>query len=384
MHRSVDALVIGGGLAGAYVAALLAQAGRSVEVMERTSGPHDKVCGEFLSSEAVSYLHLLDIDLRALGAVPITKVRVAARKVLGECPLPFQAMSLTRKVLDEAVLQRAEQMGATVLRGRRVESLAATSSGWVARLHGASARIGESAFLATGKHDLHGTSARAGKQNDLVAFKMYFRLAPEQQAALSGTVELILFAGGYGGLQLVEGGEANLCVLVQRQVLRGLGASWAGLLEHMTAASPHLAKRLAGSTPLLAKPLALSSIPYGHLPRVSTDGLWRLGDQAAVIPSFTGCGMSLALHTAYGAAQAHFQGQGAAVFAERLDHHAYRPVHIATFLSQLMIASPVLVEAVRWWPQILDLIARHTRVPLDSSLTLASPSTILHRNEEHE
>ena len=42
-------LVIGGGLAGAAAAVHLAGAGRDVCLLERTTGPHDKVCGEFLS-----------------------------------------------------------------------------------------------------------------------------------------------------------------------------------------------------------------------------------------------------------------------------------------------------------------------------------------------
>jgi flavin-dependent dehydrogenase len=45
-----DALVIGGGPAGATTALLLARAGWSVALVERKAFPRRKVCGEFISA----------------------------------------------------------------------------------------------------------------------------------------------------------------------------------------------------------------------------------------------------------------------------------------------------------------------------------------------
>jgi menaquinone-9 beta-reductase len=47
-----EAIVVGGGLAGAAFAITLARQGRPVIVLEKTTGAHHKVCGEFLSAEA--------------------------------------------------------------------------------------------------------------------------------------------------------------------------------------------------------------------------------------------------------------------------------------------------------------------------------------------
>ena len=303
--------------------------------------------------------------------MPITHVRVAARQVLGECELPFRALSLTRKVLDEALLQHAQASGVTLTRGCRVESLVAKPGGWVAQLQASTERAhtgrsGRTAFLATGKHDVKDWPRPAGSQNDLVAFKMYFTLAPAQRTRLYNHVELILFPGGYAGLQCVENDKANLCVLVRRSALRRLGSSWSNLLEHMLGASPHLATRLAGASTSLAKPLAIAAIPYGHIPSARGDGLWRLGDQAAVIPSFTGSGMSLALHSARVAASAYLQGHGPTEFAGRVHDNVHRPVQLATMISRLMVASPALAGATRWWPQAIHLIAQKTRIPMDA------------------
>jgi len=53
MTKMVLSLIIGGGVAGGAVAAHLACARREVILIERKAGPHDKVCGEFISCEAV-------------------------------------------------------------------------------------------------------------------------------------------------------------------------------------------------------------------------------------------------------------------------------------------------------------------------------------------
>ena len=79
-------------------------------------------------------------------------------------------------------------------------------------------------LLATGKHEARG-AARRGRPSSLVGFKTYFRLAPAQHQALSGHVELMLFPGGYAGLQMVEGQKANFCVLVEVVCCAGQAAN---------------------------------------------------------------------------------------------------------------------------------------------------------------
>jgi len=115
-------------------------------------------------------------------------VRLFARHLLAECALPFPARSLTRRVLDEALLTQAMQMKARVIRGRRVESLVRDEQGWSAKLSGGELRFGKNAFLATGKHEVYGYARGSGVQSNLIAFKIYFRLTPVQQNALTGCV----------------------------------------------------------------------------------------------------------------------------------------------------------------------------------------------------
>lgn len=365
MTRAVDALILGGGPAGATLGALLARAGRNVEILEKTSTPHDKVCGEFLSHEAVHYLRALGIDPAGLGAAAVSNVRLARGGVIGEYGLPFTGISLTRRVLDEALLNHARDAGAMVTRGSGVESLERSGAGWTARLADGDRRYASAAFLATGKHDLRGWGRPAGKQSDLVAFKMYFRTAGGCDAASVARVEIVLFAGGYAGLLFFPDGTMNVCLLIQRSALRRCGGRWSGVVQHLQGCSRYLADYLEGAEAVLAKPLALSSIPYGYICERAPDGLWRLGDQAAVIPSFSGDGISIALHSAHVAAEHYLAGGTADAFQQLLCGQLRRPVRTATSISRLMIHTPALSTAMRLRPQILGEITRRTRIGRD-------------------
>src|ERR1700759_4007245 len=110
----VDNLVIGGGLAGSIAALRLAAAGRDVMLVEKERTAHHKVCGEFLSPEAVKYLRDAGVDPVSLGAVPIEHLRLSVASSVIETPLPFRALSLSRCVLDAALLAQTAQQGCIV------------------------------------------------------------------------------------------------------------------------------------------------------------------------------------------------------------------------------------------------------------------------------
>ena len=367
MGGAVPVLVIGGGVAGAAVAAHLAQAGRAVLLVERRDGPHDKVCGEFISGEAALYLDDLGVDLAALGAVRMRVVRLAAGRRVVTVPLPFPAFSLSRRILDEAVLRAASDRGVEIRRGNGVRALARTGAGWVAQLDGGETIAADDVFLATGKHDLRGWKRPPGAQNDLVAFKLHWRLAREEAADLGAGVELVLFPGGYAGLEPVEGGAANLCLVVRQRQLAALGQRWDALLAALRAASPHLDRRLAGALACWSRPLAIASIPYGYVATTGR-GPWLLGDQAAVIPSFSGDGIAIALHSARLAADIHLAGGSAGEFQRRLAHDVGGQVRRATVMSLMLVhaaGQKVAAATARVVPGIVTGIARGTRIPDD-------------------
>ena len=371
-----DVLILGGGVAGCATAIALARKGRSVTLIERELTAHHKVCGEFLSAEALEDLHALGIDMGALGALPIDYVRLAAARCAAEAPLPFRAASLTRRALDTALIAEAIAAGVHVQRGRSVQALSRTARNvWRVRLDDDSAFEAATVFLATGKHDLRGHT-RPKDPERWVAFKMYFRLAPAQAAELARASELMLYPGGYGGIQAVEGGVANLCCVVQQSQLAAVSHRWENFLAKMQRDCPHLAMRLAGAEPLLAKPLAVTHIPYGYIRRTTEDGLYCIGDQAAVIPSFTGDGISIALHTARCAVAAYLADEQAPRYQAKLRSTLLAQMRLAEFAANRLnnsLARAVLPFCLKVWPGAMRLTATLTRI---SQQTAAFPDAV--------
>jgi flavin-dependent dehydrogenase len=360
-----EVLILGGGVAGCAASIALARKGRQVTLIEREPTPRHKVCGEFLSGEALEDLSLLGIDVASLGAVSIDKVRLAAARRAAEAPLPFSAASLTRKSLDTALIAAAIAAGVCVEQGRSVQALARSAPNmWRATLDDCTTREASTVFLATGKHDLRGYP-RPEDPERWVAFKMYFRLAPAQAAELAHASELMLYPGGYGGIQPVEGGIANLCCVVQQRYLAREGNRWENFLAKMQQECPHLAMRLAGAEPLLAKPIAITHIPYGYLRSTTESGLYCIGDQAAVIPSFTGDGISIALHTARCAAAAYHAAEPAPLFQANLRSALRLQMRLAELAADGLnnsFARAVLPICLRVWPGVMRITAKMTRV----------------------
>ena len=115
-----------------------------------------------------------------------------------------------------------------------------------------------------------------------------------------------MFPDGYAGLRPVEGGAANLCLLVDRARLRDAGGTWDGLIADLRRREPHLAIRLDGAAAMSERPVSIYRVPFGFVHEPGSDhpdGVFRLGDQMGVIASFTGDGMSIALHSAADAAK---------------------------------------------------------------------------------
>jgi flavin-dependent dehydrogenase len=370
-------VIAGGGLAGAAAAALLSRAGVKVTVIEREPGPTDKMCGEFLSVEAQSYIAALGLDLAPLGGHPISRLTLVRQHESVDSPLPFTGLGVSRRVLDEALLDHASRCGATVLRGHRINSVTA-DDGITLDVDGIGQIRPEILFLSTGKHDLRGLRRNAPVPEDLVGFKMYFRLNIQAEDILHNHIALILFNRGYAGLQLVEGGQTNLCLLADRSRLQEAAGGWPGLLRSLSEEIPYLSRMLSGAEPVLEKPLTIYRVPYGfiHRPMKSDPaGIFRLGDQAAVIPSFTGDGMAIALHSAAVAVAAYLKGETAAAYHHRLFRDISGQVGRAGKLYDFASGGATqraLFGLARLWPGSLRIAAALTRVPVQARLHASS------------
>lgn len=364
MSDFLENVVIGGGLAGSMVATRLATTGCEVVLFEKRREPHHKVCGEFLSAEAVEYLQQIEIDPRDFGAHPIQLLRLHSGAKSVETPLPFVALSLSRFTLDEALLERAESAGCRVQRGVFVEKLSRQTDGFTIDLRGGETIHAKHVFLATGKHDLPEQPRGGGSHHDLVGFKMHWQLTERVMDSVRHTMELFLFHQGYGGITLIERAAANLCFVVRQRRLRELGG-WPELLKAIREEVPAMDSILQGAVQCWPKPLAISPIPYGYLAR-SSDGIWRVGDQAAVIPSFTGDGMSIALHSGHLAAEMYLRGRTPDEHLARLSGQLRPAMRFATNLSRAMVTGAGRTFApfcLSLAPGLMSWIAEQTRIP---------------------
>jgi menaquinone-9 beta-reductase len=365
-----DALVVGGGLAGGAVATLLARTGRPVQLLERTTQPTDKVCGEFLSIEAQRILARLGVDLDHLGASRIATLRLAWGQRTIEAALPFVARGLTRMRLDDALLACAEAAGARVMRGVTVRSIGR------GRIESSIGDVPAGLLLlASGKHEVRGAArATAGCATGYVGFKTHWRLDRRAREALAGKVDVILFDGGYAGLQLVEDGLANLCLLVTKARLAAAGGDWPRLLQTLLR-EPHAAAMLGGGAQCAPRPLTIAGVPYGFLHRRADDGLFRLGDQAAVIPSFCGEGMAIALHSAATAAAIIAGGGSSADYGAVLADDVARRLRVAMAVQRAGQADwsrTLIWKGLRIWPRLIDYVIHLTRVPGTTPIDLAA------------
>jgi flavin-dependent dehydrogenase len=363
--RRTAALIAGGGPAGTSAAIALAQAGHKALLIERDRETGDALCGGFLSWRTLETLDRLGIDRAALGGHPISRVRILTSDASGEAPLPDGAIGVSRRRLDGALMAHAEAIGVPIERGIAIRSAEAGS----VELADGTAIECDSLFLATGKHDCRGLPRPRPGGDPALGLRRRIAPAAGLSRLIGDAIELHLFRGGYAGLMLQEDGSANLCMAVRKSRLTEAGGDPETLLAALAADSPALGERLAfarGSNPIDA----VGSVPYGWRARETVPGVFRLGDQAAVIPSLAGEGVGIALASGLAAA-AHWLREGASGatrFQPAFAAATARPVRIAALLAAAAgsgagrHAAPGLIAAL---PGLTALFARATRITAD-------------------
>jgi flavin-dependent dehydrogenase len=231
-----DALIIGGGPAGATSAVLLAQAGWSVAVVEMASFPRGKVCGEFISATNMPLLQRLGVgdSFNELAGPEVRKVGLFAGDHVITAKMPLSrktdgvahgyGRALGRDHLDTILLQRAASAGARVWQPWSAVELARFGEGYSCKI--VSRESGESLDLqARIVIAAHGSWAPgplpsqvhrpASRPSDLFGFKAHFlhsRLPP-------GLMPLLAFPGGYGGMVHSDNGRVSLSCCIRRDQL---------------------------------------------------------------------------------------------------------------------------------------------------------------------
>ena len=186
-----------------------------------------------------------------------------------------------------------------------------------------------------------------------------------------------LFDRGYAGIVLQEDGSANLCMAVHRSRLIEAGDPDA-LLARLGDEHPMLGERLGWREGRAID--AVANVPYGWRATTGVAGLFRLGDQAGVIPSLAGEGMGIAVASGIRAAHAYIAGgpDAAGAFQRDLARDLARPLAIAGIIrrvAEARVAAPWMVRLATV-PGLARTLAHLTRInhsPIDD--------TVLSRNK---
>lgn len=310
--RRYDAVIIGGGPAGAATALLLARAGWSVAVVEKSRFPRPKVCGEFISATTAplfAELGLLD-DVRRLAGPEVRRVGIFAGETISTAPMPRVSgpfgewgRALGREHLDLLMIEAAARAGADLFQPYRVARVERLNQGWQCEIsqERRSASLFASTIIAANgsweKNSWMPDCDAPHSDSDLLAFKAHFEgadLAPD-------LMPLLVFPGGYGGMVTSDAGRVSLSCCVSRKVLNRCRGSEerAGdaVLRHISQSCEGVANALARAR-LRDTWYAAGPIRPG-IRAAFANGIFRAGNAAGEAHPIVAEGISMAIQSAW-------------------------------------------------------------------------------------
>jgi flavin-dependent dehydrogenase len=359
-----DLVVAGGGPAGTAAAIAAARDGASVLLLERGRFPRHKVCGEFVSAEALAVLRrLLGPDHQVLldAATAITHARLFVDDSVILVPTGA-AVSIARYELDQALWQAAQRAGVECRQQVAVTNVARGGDGFNITTT-AGPCLARSVIDASGRWSNlrpHLPDARNGERNYL-GLKAHFDSSNPDDSR-QRTTDLYFFKGGYCGVQALADCELNVCAMVR--------AGAATQLDQVFALHPSLLARSRSWVPRTDVVATSPVIPLRG--RTDCGGVLRAGDAAAFIDPFVGDGISIALRSGELASkvlQPFWRGAATLDQALRRYRREYetrfaRAFLAASWLRTVMSAPrPIKQLALRTMrlPRVAEYVVRSTR-----------------------
>lgn len=378
-----DALVIGGGPAGATAARLLAHAGWSVAVVEKAAYPRRKVCGEFIAATSMPLLRELGAEdaYEARAGAEVRRVGVFAGETVLTSPMPRSAggsgwgRALAREHLDLLLLDAARDAGAVCWQPWSAVALRRAGDGWICTIATKDASRELEAALVIAAHGswergpVDAGAAAPHRASDLLAFKAHFVDAP----LAADLMPLLVFPGGYGGMVQTSDGRVSLSCCVRRDALARCRARHPGrsagdaVLAHLEASCRGVREALHPAR-LEGAWLAAGPIRPGIRAR-DADGVFRIGNLAGEAHPIVAEGISMAMQSAWllcralaAAGDAAFRGRAAVAQAYAAQWNAAfaTRIHAAALFAQVLMrpaGAGLVVPVLKQFPGVLTACA---------------------------
>jgi flavin-dependent dehydrogenase len=391
MEQPFDVAIVGAGPAGSSAAITLCRAGLRVVLLEASSFPHAKLCGEFLSPECTDWLGRLGVSPQSLEAKPIVRAHFAAPDGASvEIPFPKPGWGLSRAALDAALAEVAVSHGAALREKTSATHIAGDlENGFSIQVVVGSQHAEIRARTVIAAHGKRNALDRVlnrpflRRSHPFVALKRHF-----YGPSLNSRVSLHAFPGGYCGLAEIEDGMTNVCLLVREPVFRSAaksgGAPIESFLDWMRRQNAHLADWFAQAEPADEGWITIAQVPFGSKSPMVGDILMA-GDAGGLIAPLAGDGIAIALQSGAMAAQRCIQflaGQTdrreMPVLYARDWERAFKPrLRLGRLLQHIMLDPRMARYALQMlgrMPALGNWLLTHTRDLEDNLAKVSKPS----------
>ena len=289
-----NVIIIGGGLAGLCNAIHLSKFGKSVLLIEKSSYPKHKVCGEYISNEVLPYLSFLGMNPFDFGAVKINNFELSTtNNKLISAKLPLGGFGISRYKLDYILSEKAKENGVIVLQDT-VVSTRFNKDIFEVQTKNSESFYSKIAIGAFGKRSLLDVKLKRDfirKKSPYLGVKIHVKGKFD-----SNKVALHNFKGGYCGVSKVEKNVINLCYIANFSSFKKY-KNIADFQENEVFKNEFLRAIFKQSTPIFEEPLSISQISFETKNPVENHMIMS-GDSAGMIHPLCGNGMSMAIQSA--------------------------------------------------------------------------------------